>query len=147
MKATLFIPCFIDQLMPQVGICVVTVLESLGIEVDYPGDQTCCGQPAFNSGAWTQAREVARHPLDVFQEADVIVTPSGSCAAMMKVFYPGLFADTPQHEAARAVAEKVWEFSQFLVNQLGVTDVGARFEGRAVFHDGCHSLREMRGSE
>jgi L-lactate dehydrogenase complex protein LldE len=143
MTVTLFIPCFIDQCYPQVGISTVRILEKLGHTVVYPAEQTCCGQPAFNSGAWDQARATARQALKVFRDAEIIVTPSGSCGAMMKVFYPDLFKDTPEHKEACVLAGKMWEFSSFLVNKLGVTDLGAKFEGRATFHDGCHSLREM----
>jgi len=143
MKITLFIPCFIDQFYPEVGVSVVKVLEKLEHEVEYPAGQTCCGQPAFNSGLWAEAREVAAHALDVFEGADVIVTPSGSCGAMMRVFYPKLFEGTPRHQQACRLAAKVYEFSEFLVKKLGVTDIGASFSGRATFHDGCHGLREM----
>jgi L-lactate dehydrogenase complex protein LldE len=142
-KVSLFIPCFIDQIYPQVGISMVKVLERLGCEVDCPEGQTCCGQPAFNSGYWDEARRVAEHSLDVFAQSDVIVSASGSCGAMMKVFYPELFKETPRHFEALKLAPKVHEFSQFLVNELGVTDVGAKFSGTATFHDGCHGLREL----
>ena len=94
MKVSLFIPCFIDQFYPQVGISMVQVLERLGCEVDYPEGQTCCGQPAFNSGYWDEARAVAEHSLEIFSESEVIVSASGSCGAMMRVFYPQLFAET-----------------------------------------------------
>jgi L-lactate dehydrogenase complex protein LldE len=144
MKVTLFIPCFIDQCFPNVGISVVKILEKLGHTVDYPMEQTCCGQPAFNSGAWDQARATARQALKVFRAADVVVTPSGSCGAIMKVFYPDLFKDTPEHKEACVLANKTWEFASFLVNKLGVTDLGARFDGKVTFHDGCHGLRELR---
>lgn len=122
---------------------IVQVLERLGCEVDYPEGQTCCGQPAFNSGYWDEARSVAEHALDVFADSEVIVSASGSCGAMMKVFYPELFKDTTRHFAALKIAPKVYEFSDFLVNKLGVRDVGARFPGTATFHDGCHGLREL----
>lgn len=143
MKVTLFIPCFIDQFYPQVGVSVVKILEKLGHTVEYPEAQTCCGQPAFNSGLWDEARAVAEHALEVFASAEVIVTPSGSCGAMMRVFYPQLFANTPRHALACAVGRKTFEFSEFLVRRLGVTDLGAEFKGRATFHDGCHGLREL----
>ena len=143
MKVSLFIPCFVDQIYPKVGISIVQVLERLGCEVDYPEGQTCCGQPAFNSGYWDEARSVAEHSLDLFANSDVIVSASGSCGAMMKVFYPELFKDTTRHFDALKLAPKIYEFSDFLVNQLGVRDVGARFPGTATFHDGCHGLREL----
>jgi len=144
MKITLFIPCFIDQCFPEVGISVVRILEKLGHTVVYPTEQTCCGQPAFNSGAWDQARDTARQALKAFRAAEIIVTPSGSCGAMMKVFYPDLFKGAPEHKEACVLAGKVWEFSSFLVNKLGVTDLGASFPHKVTLHDGCHSLREMR---
>jgi L-lactate dehydrogenase complex protein LldE len=143
MKVSLFIPCFIDQFYPQVGISMVRVLERLGCEVDFPEGQTCCGQPAFNSGYWDEARAVAEHSLKIFKQSDVIVSASGSCGAMMKVFYPQLFQETDRHFDALHLASKVHEFSEFLVNVLGVTDVGARFPGTVTFHDGCHGLREL----
>lgn len=143
MRITLFVPCFIDSLYPHVAIAMVQVLERLGHEVVYPENQTCCGQPPFNSGFWDEARAVARNQLEVFADAEVVVSGSGSCGAMMKVFYPELFKDTPQLDAARALSAKTWEFSEFLVNKLGVRDVGAKFDGKVTFHDGCHGLREL----
>ncbi len=143
MKISLFIPCFVNLFYPQVGISMVKILERLGHEVDYPENQTCCGQPAFNAGYWDESRSVAEKSLETFRDAEVVVSASGSCGAMMKVFYPELFANTPQLEQAKNLATKTFEFSDFLVNQLGVTDVGARFEGKVTFHDGCHGLREL----
>lgn len=143
MKITLFIPCFIDQVYPQVGVSVVKIFEKLGHTLEYPEEQTCCGQPAFNSGLWREARAVAQQALEAFRDAEVVVTPSGSCGAMLRVFYPALFKDTPQQAEAEALAARTWEFSEFLVKKLGVTDLGATFPGKATLHDGCHSLREM----
>ena len=143
MKVSLFIPCFVDQFYPQVGVSMVQVLERLGCEVDYPEGQTCCGQPAFNSGYWDEARAVAEHALETFAASDVVVSASGSCGAMMKVFYPQLFQGTADSFAALNLASKVHEFSEFLVNVLNVRDVGARFDGTVTFHDGCHGLREL----
>ncbi len=143
MRVSLFIPCFINSLFPDVGMAMVKVLERLGHEIDYPEGQTCCGQPPFNSGYWAEAREVAARQLEVFSKSEVVVSASGSCGAMFKVFYPELFAKTPQEQAAKELSAKTFEFSDFLVNKLGVRDVGARFEGRVTFHDGCHGLREL----
>lgn len=143
MRVTLFVPCFIDSLYPNVGMSIVKILERLGHSVEYPEDQTCCGQPPFNSGYWEEARAVARKQLAVFHNAEVILSGSGSCGAMFKVFYPELFHGQPEESAAKAHAAKTWEFSEFLVHKLGVKDLGARFEGRATFHDGCHGLREL----
>lgn len=143
MKITLFIPCFIDTLYPKVGISVVKVLERLGHQVECPEAIACCGQPAFNSGYWEEARAVAAPVLEQLRDAEALVIPSGSCGAMLKVFYPQLFAGLPQEADAQALSAKVWEFSDFLVNQLGVTDLGASFPHKITFHDGCHGLREL----
>jgi len=143
MRVTLFIPCFIDSLYPQVGVSIVKILERLGHEVDYPEAQICCGQPPFNSGYWDEARVVAERQLAVFRDAEVVVSASGSCGAMFKVFYGELFKDRPQQAEAKALGDKTFEFSEFLVHKLGVRDVGARFEEKVTFHDGCHGLREL----
>ena len=122
---------------------IVKIFERLGLIVDFPEAQTCCGQPPFNSGYWDEARAVAERQMAVFRNAEIVVIASGSCGAMVKVFYPELFQGHPQEDEARALAAKTFEFSDFLVNKLGVLDVGARFPGRATFHDGCHGLREL----
>lgn len=143
MRVSLFIPCFVDHYYPNAGIAMVRLLEKLGHEVDVPSGQTCCGQPAFNSGYWDEARGAASHMLDVFESCDVVVAASGSCGAVLKVFNPELFENTLDHDRAMALSGKVFEFSQFLVDHLGVTDVGARFPYKVTFHDGCHGLREL----
>ncbi len=143
MKVTLFIPCFVDLMFPQVGISMVQILERLGHQVECPHELACCGQPAFNSGYWDEARAVAVKVLEGLQEAEVVVVASGSCGAMLKVFYGELFAGTEHAAAARALAKKCYEFSDFLVTKLGVTDLGARFPAKVTFHDGCHGLREL----
>jgi L-lactate dehydrogenase complex protein LldE len=140
---TLFVPCFVDLLYPRVAISVVQILERLGHKVEYPQELTCCGQPAFNSGYWNEARAVANRVLERLKDAEAVVVASGSCGAMLKVFYPELFAKTEHAEAARALSGKCYEFSDFLVTKLGVTDVGARFPAKVTFHDGCHGLREL----
>jgi L-lactate dehydrogenase complex protein LldE len=143
MTVTLFVPCFVDLLYPRVAISVVQILERLGHQVEYPEELTCCGQPAFNSGFWDEARTVGARVLQRLQNSEVVVTASGSCAAMLRVFYPELFAKTDHSAAAQRLAAKCFEFSDFLVTQLGVTDVGARFPAKVTFHDGCHGLREL----
>lgn len=143
-RVALFITCLTDQFFPQVGECAVKVLRRLGVEVSFNRDQTCCGQPAFNTGYRTEARSVAARVLDLFEDADYVVAPSGSCTTMVRVFYPELFEDDPQ--AQRKVAklrERFFEFSEFLVNILKVEDVGASFRGRVTYHDSCHLLREL----
>jgi L-lactate dehydrogenase complex protein LldE len=147
MKVSLFIPCFVDQLVPRVGLAVATVLERLGHTCEFRAAQTCCGQPSFNSGFWDEARQVASHAIDVFAGAEAVVGPSGSCVAMLRVFYPQLLAGTPQERAANDLAERTYEFGEFLVRRLGVEDVGARFPHRVTYHDGCHGLRELRVKE
>ena len=143
MTVTLFIPCFVDLMYPRVGISMVRILEKLGHKIEYPEELTCCGQPAFNSGFWDESRAVAVNVLRRLQNAEVVVIASGSCGAMLKVFYPELFAGTGHARQASLLAEKCFEFSDFLVTRLGVTDVGARFPARVTFHDGCHGLREL----
>ena len=144
MNVTLFIPCFIDLSFPQVGIAIVQILERLGHKVTCIEEPACCGQPAFNSGYWEESRPPAIKLMEQLKDAEVVVIASGSCGAMIKVFYPDLFKGTPYEALARAVAPKCFEFSQFLVDKLGVTDLGARFPHKVTYHDGCHSLREMK---
>ena len=125
---------------------VVRILRGLGVEVVYPEGQTCCGQPAFNSGFFDEARAVGRHFMDVFEGEswDYVVSPSGSCTAMVSRYYPFIYENLPdERDRAEALAPRVREFSDFLVNVLGVKDLGARHEGRAVFHTGCHQRREL----
>lgn len=143
MTVTLFIPCFVDLMFPNVGISMVKILERLGHQIDCPESIACCGQPGFNSGYWDEAREVAVKVLDALRDSEVVVIASGSCGAMLKVFYTELFAGTEHAEAAKLLAAKCYEFSDFLVSKLGVTDLGARFPAKVTFHDGCHGLREL----
>lgn len=143
MTITLFIPCFVDLMYPEVGISIVRIFEKLGHQVVVPPAPACCGQPAFNSGYWDEARSTAVKVLEQLQFAETVVVPSGSCGAMLKVFYRELFAGTPHAGTAQKLAAKTHEFSSFLVNQLGVTDLGANFPHKVTFHDGCHGLREL----
>ncbi|MBV9489651.1 MAG: (Fe-S)-binding protein [Verrucomicrobia bacterium] len=143
MKITLFIPCFVDQLFPSVGISAVRIFEKLGHTVDFKEAVSCCGQPAFNAGFWDEARSIARPVLRALAGNDPVVVPSGSCAAMLKNFYPELFRNTPQAQDAVRLSQKTFELSSFLVDQLGVTDLGSRFPAKVTFHDGCHGLREL----
>ena len=143
MTVTLFIPCFVDLMYPKVGISIVEILERLGHRIDYPENLTCCGQPAFNSGFWDEARKVALPVLERLKNAEAVVIASGSCGAMLKVFYPELFAGTPHEAAAKELSAKCYEFSDFLVTKLGVTDLGATFPHKVTIHDGCHGLREL----
>ena len=128
---------------PQVGIAMVRIFEKLGHQVDCPKTPACCGQPAFNTGYWDESRAIAIPMLEALKDAEAVVIASGSCGAMLKVFYPELFAGTKYEQAARELAPRCWEFSGFLVNKLGVTDLGAKFPHKVTFHDGCHGLREL----
>ena len=139
----LFVTCLADQLWPAVGHATVAVLERAGCTVEFDARQTCCAQPAFNSGYQEEARRVARHFVQVFEGADAIVAPSGSCTAMVHRFGQ-LFRDEPAwRERAERVAARTHELSAFLVRELGVTELGARFDAKLAWHDACHGLREL----
>ena len=144
-RVQLFVTCMVDLFHPEVGESVVNVLERLGVEVEFPEGQTCCGQPAFNSGFDAEARSVATRFLEAFEAtADPIVVPSGSCGAMVRNHYRELFADDPATLArAERVAARVYDFSEFLVDVLGVTDLGGALEGPAAYHQCCHLLRDL----
>jgi L-lactate dehydrogenase complex protein LldE len=143
-RASIFVTCIVDQLFPKIGMAMVEVLERIGYAVDFPEEQTCCGQPAFNTGYRRESRDVARHFLKVFRDAEYVIVPSGSCASMVAHHYPELFENEPEWlEAARALEPRIWEFSKFLVEVAGVEDVGARLDRVVTFHDSCHGLREL----
>ena len=142
-RVALFLPCYADVAYPEVGKAVVTLFERLGVPIDYPIEQTCCGQPAFNAGYWPEAKAMAMHFAAVFERYEWIVVPSGSCAAMCKVFYSML----EPGDAALSAGGKVLELSSFLVDALGATDVGARFPHTITYHDGCHGRRELRTTD
>lgn len=148
-KVQLFHTCLINEFFPDVGTAVVTVLEKLGCDVNVPLQQTCCGQPAYNVGFHRDARKIARHTIDVLAQAEGrIVIPSGSCADMLLHQYTLLFeGDESWLQKLKSVQERCFEFSQFLVEVLGITDVGARLAGRAAYHPSCHLLRGMTINE
>lgn len=134
----------VDQLFPKVGMAMAEVLEQLGFQVDFPENQTCCGQPAFNSGYRAEARTVARHFLKTFEKSECIVVPSGSCTAMITHHFAELFHKEPETLAqVHSLERRVWEFSTFLTQVAGAEDVGARLDRVVTFHDGCHALREL----
>ena len=147
-QASLFVTCIVDQLYPQVGVSVVNVLRRLGVAVDFPADQTCCGQPLYNSGFTRKARQLAERVLRSFEGNRYVVVPSGSCAAMFRVFYRDLFAGDPILEAkARQLGDRVYEFSEFLVKVVGVADLEATYRTTATYHSSCHLLRELEVRE
>lgn len=141
----LFATCLVDTFYPEVGEAIVNILSRLGVSVAFPPDQTCCGQPSFNAGLRADARQIAEHMLQTFETASgEIVSPSGSCVHMLRVNYPELFEDDPAWLArARALAARTFEFSEYLVDVLGVTDVGARWDGVLTYHPSCHLSRGL----
>lgn len=141
----LFITCLVDSFYPQTGEAIVDILRRLGVDVEFPRDQTCCGQPPFNAGLRAEARPIVEHTIRVFEstKGDIVV-PSGSCAHMLKHGYPELFADDPLWlPRAKAVGDRVYEFTEYLVDKLGVTDLGATWNGTLTYHPSCHALRGM----
>ncbi|MGB9605534.1 MAG: (Fe-S)-binding protein [Bryobacteraceae bacterium] len=143
-RVSLFVTCIVDQFFPGVGLAMAEVLDGLGYRVEFPQAQTCCGQPAFNTGYRQEARRVARHFLSVFGDADYVVAPSGSCTSMITHHYQELFENDPQALAqVRRLIPRVWEFSQFLLEVAQVEDVGARLPAVVTYHDSCHALRYL----
>jgi L-lactate dehydrogenase complex protein LldE len=139
MKLSLMVTCLGDVLRPEAGKATVRLLRRLGHEVEFRGEQTCCGQPFYNSGFSDLARQQARHTIEVFDCAETVVVPSGSCAAMVKVEYPHLLHDDPVwSRRAEELASRTFELTDFLVNRLGVRDVGAKFDGKVTYHYACH---------
>lgn len=141
----LFVTCLVDNFYPDVGFAVVDLLEGLGITVTFHQAQTCCGQPAFNAGFWDEARSMARHTIDVLSESDApVVVPSGSCGDMIIHRYVELLQNEPAYATkAKAVAAKTYEFTQFLVDVLGQTDLVAECGGCMTYHASCHGLRGL----
>ncbi len=143
-RVALFVTCLVDLHRPSVGFAALRLLEAAGCRVEVPRAQTCCGQPAYNSGDRATARDLARRILDAFAGYDYVVAPSGSCAGMLRHHLPHLFDDDPNTRAkADAFASRVHELVSFLVDVRGVTHVEARYEGNVTYHDSCSGLREM----
>jgi L-lactate dehydrogenase complex protein LldE len=142
MKVALFITCLVDNFFPNVGEAMVRILHRHGVDVYFPEGQTCCGQPAFNSGYVEEAKSAARTLLEAFESADYVVSPSGSCTGMVHHYYIDMFRDDPiLLERSRKLTDKTYEFTQFLVKVLGVTDLGAIFPHRVTYHPSCHGAR------
>jgi len=138
-KVSLFIQCLVDSMFPETAEAMITVLERLNIAFDYPTEQTCCGQPAFNSGYRNAAAVAARRFVEIFEDEKIIVCPSGSCVHMVRHHYPELFKDDPEMLArATAVGKKTFEFSQYLVDELHLSNIGSEFNGSVTYHDSCH---------
>ena len=144
----LFIQCLVDSLYPEVGQAMVHVFEKLDIPVDIPLDQTCCGQPAFNSGYRREATTAAKRFIEIFETANIIVCPSGSCVDMVRHQYPLLFTDgSDWQKRAKAVSAKIFELTQYLVDVLKIEDIGAVFNGKVTYHESCHLLRNLGVSD
>lgn len=147
MKVSMFITCLSDALYPRVGEAMVRLLARYGVMVEFPTVQTCCGQPAFNSGYWKEARETAKTILEAFEDSDYVISPSGSCTGMIH-HYPKLFEnDSVMLDKAEKLRSKSYEFTQFLVGVLGVTDVGAAFPHKVTYHPSCHGSRLLGAKE
>jgi len=142
-KVSLFIPCLVDQVYPEIGIDMAKVLSHLGYQLEYNSKQTCCGQPAFNAGHRDEAQKVATKFIDVFKSSEVIVSPSGSCTAMVKNYYPTLFAKNSLEEKAINLGKKIFEFSEFLDHEDQIKNICGEFKSRIGFHNSCHSYREL----
>jgi len=142
MIVDLFIPCFVDQLYPDTALNMIKLLERVGCGVNYNHEQTCCGQPAFNAGYFDSCKDVGEKFIKEFQSDRYIVSPSASCSGFVKNYYGEMFHNSALHNQNRQVQKNLFEFSDFLVNILKITDLGAKLEGVATFHDSCSGLRE-----
>ena len=142
MQVDIFIPCFIDQVFPQTGMNMVKILEKLGIEVHYNPNQTCCGQMAFNSGFWDEAKNLGKKFLKDFPNDRPVVAPSASCVGYVKNNYEKLFFNTASHLEYKRLNKNIFELTDFLVNVLKITDLGATFNHKVTYHDSCAALRE-----
>jgi L-lactate dehydrogenase complex protein LldE len=146
-RASFMVTCLADMFYPEVGEKIVRLLRALDVAVDFPRGQTCCGMPLFNSGYHRDAAEVARRTVRLFADCEAVIVPSGSCAWMVKHEYPGLLAGSPAEAAARMLAARTHELSQFLVKTLHVVDFESDLHGRVAYHDSCHLLRGLHESE
>ncbi|NTV64873.1 MAG: (Fe-S)-binding protein [Oscillochloris sp.] len=143
-RVTLFVTCIVDQVYPGIGMATAALLEAQGVEVHVPRGLTCCGQMAFNAGFRDEAYAVAGRTVEVLRGEDDVVLPSGSCATMIRHLYPELFQRSPYAEPATDLVARTYEISEYLVDVLGVTDVGARYQGSLAYHDACHGLRFLK---
>ncbi len=144
MNVQIFIPCFVDQLYPDTGFNMVKVLEKAGCTVSYNSNQTCCGQAAFNAGYWEDAKSICQKFLKDFNGTDYIVGPSASCVGFVRNYYNTLFDNSSLHHQVQDMNKRIFEFSEFMTDILGVDDVGASLPGKATYHDSCAALRECK---
>lgn len=141
-QVSLFIPCYIDQFFPETGKNLWRVLERAGCDVNYPSEQTCCGEPAFHAGYWDLAKEVAEKFIQDFSGKKYIVSPSGACTGMVREGYQALFVNTAQHNPSKLLQKNLYEFSEFWVKVLGNPDIQAKFNARITFLDSCQAMRQ-----
>ncbi len=140
---SLFIPCLVEHLYPEIGLAMARVLEHLGHSVFYNSSQTCCGQPAYNAGFHDEARSVAINFLECFDDERVIVSPSGSCTAMVRKSFPKLLKDTSHCDIASTIGPRIYEFTEFLNSSGALEQISVTSSGRVGFHNSCHSYREL----
>lgn len=144
MKVQIFIPCFVDQLFPQTAFNMVKVLEKAGCDVLYNSDQTCCGQPAFNAGFVNECKPVAEKFLKDFGGVDYIVTPSASCAGFVRNYYPKVFENSTRQDAVKDTGKRLFEFTEFLTEVIGIKKFGSSLHAKVTYHDSCAALRECK---
>ncbi len=144
MNVQLFIPCFIDQLYPDTAFNMIKVLEKTGCTVKYNASQTCCGQPAFNAGFWDESKAVCSKFIKDFSGTDIIVAPSASCVGFVRNYYGKLFENSSMHNDVKDLGNRIFEFSEFMIDVLKVENVGATLNGKATYHDSCAGLRECK---
>lgn len=147
-KVSLFIPCSVNHILPETGEATVQLLKNVGVSPYYHDSQTCCGQMAFNKGFRDETKGFARHFIEIFEQDDYIVSPSGSCVCMVKHHYPELFSgDTVWEQRAKRVASRIFELSEFIVDELGIIETGAEYDGKVAYHESCHVNRGLGVSE
>jgi L-lactate dehydrogenase complex protein LldE len=148
MEVALFVPCFIDQLYPNVARQMIKVLEKVGCSIQYNANQTCCGQPAFNAGFWGESKQVCNKFINDMKGAQYVVAPSASCVGFVRNYYAKLFKEEDAaYQEALDLGARTYELTEFLVNVLKVTEVGASWNGKATYHDSCAALRECANKE
>ncbi len=149
MRVALFVTCLADQLFPELGLASVKLLRHLGVDIEFPEAQTCCGQPAYNAGYLDETKEIAEHHIGLFTDYDYVVLPSGSCGAMVKTHYPEMFRESAKtYEASKDLANRTYELTSFITEVLEKTDIGSNLSGKRVtYHDSCHALRYMNIKE
>jgi L-lactate dehydrogenase complex protein LldE len=144
MNVQIFIPCFVDQLYPETAFNMIKVLEKAGCSVSYNTSQTCCGQPAFNAGFWDDAKSVCTKFLKDFSGTEYIISPSASCTGFVRNYYSKLFENSSRHHDVAGTANRLYEFSEFLIKVLKIENIGASLNGKATYHDSCAGLRECK---